>query len=320
MSRPLFSRRVRAVLTLCALLALSLSTHAKTIRPKPGWLPASDFERAFEIARETNRPVAVLYCFRFSQNPIHNGAVEQFMTTASLNGFVRVLVTNDEASVLRDYPAKAKGGGGIIPEVYLIEPDGRLAGFADHDHDEVLYPLAKMITELTAWRSAAPGRIAAADKLADEGRFRSAMAIITTLSEQDLKATQTIARGLGAPDAEENTEVRENEDRAPRARDEAAKQRHEKNKESSTRKKGNQDVDLPTVGVYFPTLRDEKRGAYEKLANARLDKAREHIEGKELGKARQLLVPLLSDKGDFAAHKEAATLMQELNKLQRAAK
>jgi hypothetical protein len=185
----------------------------------------------------------------------------------------------------------------------------------------VLYPLAKMIQELTAWRGAAPAKIAAADKLAEEGKFRSAMAIITTLADQDLKATQAIARGLGAQDAEESGEIRtETDDRAPRFRDEAAKQRHEKNKERSAVKKGNQGVDLPKVGAYFPGVREEKRSAYEKLANERLDKAREHMEARELGKARQLLVPLLSDKGDFAAHKEAMTLMQELNKLQRGAK
>jgi hypothetical protein len=105
------------VLGVCTVVVLWLPVvEAKTIKPKPGWLPASDFQRAFEIARETNRPVAVLFCFRQSQCPCHNGAVDQFMSTASLNDYVRVLVTTDEASVLGDYPGKAQGGGGIIPE------------------------------------------------------------------------------------------------------------------------------------------------------------------------------------------------------------
>src|SRR5688572_32812975 len=98
MSRLLISRCARAALAFCALLALSLSADAKTIKPKQGWLSASDFQRAFEIAKETNRPVAVVFAFRQSQCPCHNKVVDEFMGTAALNDYVRVLVTTDEAS------------------------------------------------------------------------------------------------------------------------------------------------------------------------------------------------------------------------------
>jgi hypothetical protein len=308
---------MRSSPVLAAFVAVSmLASSAFALDPAPGWVAVAekDFEKALAVAKEKNRPVAVLYAFRKTSCGLHNRSQRVFMAQPALEGMLRIVVYTDEVpGALRDC-MRVEGASGMLPELYLLDSTGQLTGFVDYEQEYLVPDVAGVAMQIARWQSKSRDQIEKADKAAKAGRFGVALAAISKIAREDGNATAALDRALGTADPKFPQKAQTGTDAGQKESKEASSEDKEK-----ARKKKKVDLDdeqkkeeAAKPGRYFPDLLSSKRAEYEKLAQDRIDQAKTAVEANDTAKARQLLGPFAASKSDLPQHEVAMQMLEEL--------
>jgi len=297
----------RIFLILLVSLTFACSASAKDVVPAAGWATVEDWDKAVAYAKKTNKPITILYSFESSSCPKVAGCAGRIMRDKSLEATVRVIAfTEDDFALMNSLRSMARGGSGMIPEVYMVDPNLQLVGFVDYGEERGtgLKDAAERAVEIVKFKGKTEKEIAKADKDAAAGKFKAALKAIDKLAEMDSKIavyvaskSRTGASRMESPKAEEGEEA------------DVSTEESQGNKSSASLK----EEQAPTTpGLYYGDLRGTKRSEYNKLVEAKLAQAREHVSAGEHAKARALLNVIVNDNADLPAVQESAEFMKEL--------
>lgn len=167
------------------------------------------------------------------------------------------------------------GASGYIPRMFYLAPDGTPMAYVDYQQKEEAAPEGDKVLQVMQWASGVERQVARADRMAERGRYAEAMREIDEIADQDSQVSHLIQVMLGH--AEEG-------DDAPET----------------------------PVAPMFAGLRDEKKAAYEALAEAELAAAREMVAAEDYRGAQRALRGLMRGPDEFATTAQAKALYEEV--------
>lgn len=137
-------RQYFAVVILASIFMLGISIYVYG-QLASGWYGPEEFDKAVEMAKKTNRPLAFLYRGKDSDCPKHNAQCEEWEEAWQLEKFVRVVIYT-KGSIpyrFRTLMSQVKKRGEYIPELFLADSNLSLLGYVPYGAEE--YEFEKMV-------------------------------------------------------------------------------------------------------------------------------------------------------------------------------
>ncbi len=130
-------RRYSFIVVLVSIFVLSVSSYVYG-QLASGWYGPDEFDKAIEMAKKTNRPLAFLYRSKDSDCPKHNAQCEEWEDAWQLEKFVRVTVYT-KGSIpyrFRTLMSQVKNKGKYIPHLFLSDNNFNLLGYVPYGAEQ----------------------------------------------------------------------------------------------------------------------------------------------------------------------------------------
>ncbi len=101
--------------------------------PPAGWMGAADYSKALALAKKNNEPVAIFFTYGSKSRYFGRGRTfgTYVLSQSGLNSMVRVMVfAENTPDFLQEIRGKVGDTTGFMPQLYLLDPRGKIAGFA----------------------------------------------------------------------------------------------------------------------------------------------------------------------------------------------
>lgn len=281
--------------------------------PPAGWLGADDYSKALDQAKKNSQALAIFFTYGSPTRYFGRGKAfgTYILSQSGLKSMVRVMVfAENTPGFLQDIRGKMGDTTGFMPQLYLLDPRGNIAGFAASGDRALVVKAIKAADDLAAWMKRSDRIIESADKNAAAGRYGTALHLLAPIEREDRKMTAEVAAVVPQqpnPAATQPASVAAEVN--PFARP---------GEMTDVPAKTTQEADLPT-GKYDPGLVADRRTKFEALAEGRLQSAQDYFDRKQYGEAKRLLTPMAEDAADLDATKEAVELLKKVDTAQRAA-
>jgi hypothetical protein len=160
------------LVTLGVLALLSASAAALTLDALPGWTTGENLDKAVEVAKKKECPIALLHA------PQEGGAEvvmsRVYMKLPCLDGMVKVLVYDAARlpTTFRKVAGQVQAPGEGLPVLYVATPDLKIIGFIEKGgHKKTGGRVAEVAWATWNWIKKSRRDIDAAEKGAQAGRF-----------------------------------------------------------------------------------------------------------------------------------------------------
>ena len=303
-------------MALCLLIGLLqlpvLAADAAPALP-PGWMGADDYSKALALAKKNGQPIAIFFTYGAKDRYFGRGQAfgTYILSQPGLRSMVRVMVFAESTpDFLQDIRGKTGDTTGFMPQLYLLDPNGTIAGYAASGDRALVVKAIKVANDLSAWLKRSNRTLDSADKSAAAGRYQAAMQLLEQVAREDRKMTAAVAAVI-PQQAAATQPTSGNAESNPFARpgDVVSDQ---------VQKSDPQPKELP-AGKYYPELVATRRTKYEAAATDRLATAQDSFDRKQYTEAKRLLNPMVADHADFAAVDKAVELLKKIESAEQAA-
>jgi len=313
--------RLPCAMALCLLMGLMQSpVFAADEAPTPpsGWMGADDFPKASALAKKNGQPLAIF--FTYGSKDRYYGRGQAFgtyiLSQPGLRSTVRVMVFAETMpDFLQTIRGKTGDTTGFMPQLYLLDPRGNIAGFAASGDRALVIKSIKVVNDLAAWMKRSDRLLDAADQSAVAGRYSAALRMLEPIEREDRKMTAAVAAVVPQQASSATTQSSSgtaelNPFARPGEVDDGVNPVDPQPQPKS-------QEELPP-GTYYPDLIAARRAKYEALAADRVQTAQNAFDRKQLTEAKRLLSPMVQDHADFDAVQQAAELLKKVQAAEQA--
>jgi hypothetical protein len=312
--------RLLCAIALCSFIAIPRSPARAADSapvPPPGWVGADHYSEALALAKKNGQPLAIF--FTYGSPTRYFGRGRQFgtyiLSQPGLHSMVRVMVfAENTPDFLQDIRGKTGDTTGFMPQLYLLDPRGDIAGYAASGDRALVVKSIKVANDLAIWLKRSDRLLDSADKSASAGRYGAAMHIVEQIEREDRKMTAAVAAVVPQQTTSATTQTASGTaDIDPFARpgDVGAVA-------NVVPKVDPQPQELPP-GKYFPDLITTRKAKYEAAAADRLATAQDAFDRKQYTEAKRTVSPMVEDHADFDEIKKAAELLKKIESAQQEA-
>ncbi len=130
-------RRYFSIIVSVSIFVLGISNYVYG-QLASGWYGLEEFDKAVEMAKKTNRPLAFLYRGKDSTCPKHNNQCEEWEEAWQLEKFVRVIIYTKGSMPyrFRTLMSQVKNKGKYIPHLFLSDNNFNLLGYVPYGAEE----------------------------------------------------------------------------------------------------------------------------------------------------------------------------------------
>jgi hypothetical protein len=306
--------RFRCAMALCVLVAtmqsgLLAADDAPAPPLPPGWMGDADYAKALASAKEKGQPLAIF--FTYGSKTKYFGRGKEFGTYVlaqpGLKSMVRVIVFAEKTpDFLQDFRGKMGDTTGFMPQLYLLDPKGNIAGFAAKGDRALVVKAIKAANDLATWLKKSDRLLQAAEKSVADARYGTALSTLDQIEREDRKMTAAIAAVVPQNGSAATQPTADLSNPFARPGDDDIK------------KVDSQPQALPP-GKYYADAISAKRTEYDAAAAQRLQTAQEAFDRKQFAEAKRLLNPMVEDRANFDVLKRAADLLKKAEAAERAA-
>ena len=178
---------------------MATSGFAKEISHKD-WPTAEKWEDVLAEAKKDKAPIVMFYGMSRSEYSGYLGCAHFWMNNRSLRGMKKIFVHSD-----RSRPSWASNIRGQVDQtyhyglsLYFVTPEKlKTIGFVCYSNKVDIRKVAPKVNQVMKWINQAGERIEAADKIAEQGRFRTALTQLEKIEKEDIKVTATTEKAVG---------------------------------------------------------------------------------------------------------------------------
>jgi hypothetical protein len=312
--------RLLCAIAVCSVIIITRSSARAadaTPAPPPGWMGAEQYSKALALAKKNGQPLAIFFTYGSTKRYFGRGRDfgNFILSQQGLHSMVRVMVfAENTPDFLQDIRGKTGDTTGFMPQLYLLDPRGDIAGYAASGDRALVVKSIKVVNDLAIWLKRSDRLLESADKGALTGRYNAALRVVEQIDLDDRKMTAAVAAVVPQPAQSATTQPASGAvtsdpfarpgDAAPVAQE--------------IQQPAPQPKELPP-GKFFPDLVMVTQAKYKAEAADRLAAAKDAFEQKQYTAAMRTLSPMVEDHADFDAVKQAADLLTKIEAAEREA-